>query len=640
VSARVFSQDESNIPAVTSLGRSGRNGTAGDIVFFFNMKAANFRGELVLLTTPSYSYILSKSPARLGGFSATVAYPKHLRLTNGYLAYMRNQRTWWASETGTAPPSAPPFIVAPSVMKFSGAGKQKFSLIRDVQPDCFYDFVGQVVKVFREYQNMTIYITDYTCHPKLFEYDLYKNDRVADGWSGKKTKWRGPLGRYTLQVTLWDKHAEAARGMVMEGQYISLSNVRIKENREGYIEGALHGDRKYPTRVDIGVIENINGEKVRGVRAREREYKRRLGEEPAQSEGSIKAIALKSLQHMSSSGTIDQRDTREFKGAVSSFSVPVATNSLGTTSGGEEKFSLICDARLGCFYDFVGQVVKVFWEYQNMTVYITDYTSHPKLFEYKNDRLADGWSGNKTKWRGPLGRYTLQVTLWDKHAEAARDMVMEGQYISLSNVRIKENREGYIEGALHGDRKYPTRVDIGVIENINDGRVRDVRVREREYQKRLEESTLPEEPSIKPQSHMGHNEIESRKGSSDTGKAEDLSAPRIRCERPSQPITSIKDLIAPLPDGRPYVNRKYHIFCKVVDFLPLKLEDFSRLNIPNPDAAGGEDQNRLIRADSSGPKQEWVWRFAFLVEGKEGSTVRLIVEGKDAEDLFGFKAVE
>src|SRR5690606_38927124 len=105
---------------------------------------------------------------------------------------------------------------------------------------------------------------------------------------------------------------------------------------------------------------------------------------------------------------------------------------------------------------------------------------------------------------------------------------------------------------------------------------------------------------------------------------------------PSLPTTSISEIRSLSPDH--YVNNKYRILIRVVDFLPAKLEDFATYGTPpdEPDSDEEYDTNEMYGKK----KKIWMWRFAFLVEDKAGDRMMVIVSGKEAECLLKFEATE
>ncbi|KAF8249669.1 hypothetical protein K440DRAFT_204851 [Wilcoxina mikolae CBS 423.85] len=300
------------------------------------------------------------------------------------------------------------------------------------------------------------------------------------------------------------------------------------------------------------------------------------------------------------------------------------------------KFSLIRDMKHGQFYDMVGRVVKMFDSGRWFTVYVTDFSENIRLFPYDPSGNDDT---SERKWNGPWGQYTLQVLLWDINATEAKSNMEEGQYIFLKNMHVRENRDSAslkpcYEGVLHGDRKYPDRAGFTIINNPDDSRVRELEQREKEYERRLTQESTKEMQKISEATaarRQKKRKCESEEELGDKGAEEGVESEpeggndRVKCQRESQPIASI-DFIKRgsfLKQGEYYRNRKYRIFCKVIDFLPRNLEDFAKA---------------VIDEEEKNSEQKWCWRFSLLVEGRCGATLPVIVEGKDGEYLLQFKA--
>lgn len=161
-----------------------------------------------------------------------------------------------------------------------------------------------------------------------------------------------------------------------------------------------------------------------------------------------------------------------------------------------QKFSWIENVVVDKFYDLVGQVVKLYPNNGRTELYITDYTSNNLLYPYEwgregEDSRRDGDPYGYTpraskKWRGPYGKMTLTVTLWPPHSHFAHSDVKEDDFVSLRNARIKYSADSKVEGVLHTDQRYPDRIDISVLRDHQDDRVKDVLRRKREYGKRFE----------------------------------------------------------------------------------------------------------------------------------------------------------
>ena len=162
--------------------------------------------------------------------------------------------------------------------------RDKFSIIKDVQIDKYYDLVGQVVKIYPSNGNVELYITDYTSNPLLYNYvwgcpaEQDVNSREGDefGYAPRSSvngKWPGPFGQLTLTVTLWPDHCYFAQSNVKENHFVYLRNVRIRYSKDKKVEGSMHTDRKYPDKVDVSIIrDHGDDERVKNVLRRKMEY--------------------------------------------------------------------------------------------------------------------------------------------------------------------------------------------------------------------------------------------------------------------------------------------------------------------------------------------------------------------------------
>lgn len=162
-----------------------------------------------------------------------------------------------------------------------------------------------------------------------------------------------------------------------------------------------------------------------------------------------------------------------------------------------EKFSLIKDVQIDMFYDLVGQVVKKYPSNGCVELSITDYTTNQHLFNYEwavvgggDSREGDPYNYTTRnsitkKWPGPFGRMTLTVALWSPHSYSAESDVKEQDFVLLRNVRIKWSKDSKVEGGMHTDQKYPDKVNVSVLKDHRDDRVKNVLRRKQEYLKRF-----------------------------------------------------------------------------------------------------------------------------------------------------------
>lgn len=161
--------------------------------------------------------------------------------------------------------------------------KEKFSLLKDIAVNKFYDLVGEVIRVYEKDGRVTLYLSDYTPH-SLF-YDNVWGDYGADnssirdgdqfGYTKSRKKaqsdWPGPYGKLSLQLTIYDCHAAFIREKVKNGDWLLLKNVQIKMgNQGGCLEGFLRGDRDgWADKVQVHIIQKAEDPEMNDVRWKE-----------------------------------------------------------------------------------------------------------------------------------------------------------------------------------------------------------------------------------------------------------------------------------------------------------------------------------------------------------------------------------
>lgn len=320
----------------------------GDIILIKSVKLQRYQDKIFGIISFATTWIISYLPAISNTVPSTVTFPASMRPHPMELSQLKGLRNWWssvggASSTGDAhvenyqnmpassgsmpqtnnyqmsPVNNRQVIVAPqgnayqNQAPFIKKGSLKFSLIRDMQFKKFYDLIGLVVKTFSATQNFTLYITDYSRNPMVHSYEWPGNNAGEEDEEGNFSrakqddgKWPGPWGQYTLQITLWDEHAEAARQILQGlltplestartdaspvslnpqeavGVYVGLKNVRAKENGDGRLEGVLNGDKTM--RPGLYLIDDMRDQRVKDIIQRKKVYTRRFNTNKNQRE--------------------------------------------------------------------------------------------------------------------------------------------------------------------------------------------------------------------------------------------------------------------------------------------------------------------------------------------------------------------
>ena len=134
------------------------------------------------------------------------------------------------------------------------ANKDKFGLLRDVKPECWYNILGQVIKLHDQtgYGHLTMYLSDYTANSNFHNYVWGAGADDGEGRNGdeygyikpKSVKdWPGPFGKMTIQLTLFDEHAHFVREGVKVNTWVLLKNVQIRFGKiGGQLEGYMRSD--------------------------------------------------------------------------------------------------------------------------------------------------------------------------------------------------------------------------------------------------------------------------------------------------------------------------------------------------------------------------------------------------------------
>ena len=276
---KFFRPQESELPRI--------QGT-GDVVMLWNVKMKEWSGMKILLSgyTSKWAVFPQQSIPAVMPSQSSLKCTKERKAPEPKLAEMKyavalcNSRDR-DSHSAPVPQTPSKESSSETIPRLSVVPKQKFSLIKDMDCDRFYDLVGQVVRIYPNLSRTELYITDYTQNGLLYnhEWGIDDDDASRDGDEygyaprGKK-KWRGPYGKKTLTVTLWPPHAYWAQANVKEDDFVFLRNVRAKFSADQKLEGVLHSDRKYPDRVDVTILhaKDDSDDRVKDVLRRKREY--------------------------------------------------------------------------------------------------------------------------------------------------------------------------------------------------------------------------------------------------------------------------------------------------------------------------------------------------------------------------------
>lgn len=269
----------------------------GDIVILRSIKLNQYNGMNIIISTKTSGWTVI--PAATIPKSVSKALPLNYPLMKSYgtiepitaeLLYavgLANSR----DNSLVGPMVDPPNLAASSPAPANGTNvmvgnttrKDKFSLVKDLRIDTFYDIVGQVAKLYPDNDRSELYLSDYTSSGLLWNYIDPKQQVESEGdrWVPEiqeNRDWPGPWGKMTLSVTLWSPHSYFANSNVKVGDFVHLRNVHVKWSKDGKMEGVLHTDRRNPDRIDVTILKNHeNDDQVKDVLRRKRDYWNKYG---------------------------------------------------------------------------------------------------------------------------------------------------------------------------------------------------------------------------------------------------------------------------------------------------------------------------------------------------------------------------
>lgn len=167
----------------------------------------------------------------------------------------------------------------------------------------------------------------------------------------------------------------------------------------------------------------------------------------------------------------------------------------------KDKFCKLESIVDGKFCDVIVNVVKApFDEMEKTTLWVSDYTENDSFHKFSWDgaKQLGGHDGDPyghlntdihpaTKWTGPFGKRSIQVTCFEPHASHVNSEVQLDQWVRIRNLRIKYGNNGInLEGVLHQDRDFSRRqIDVLKWDGKEDcdPRLKEAIRRKKEYEK-------------------------------------------------------------------------------------------------------------------------------------------------------------
>lgn len=274
----------------------------GDVVILRNVKVKEWSGMKSILSGLSSTWAVFHQkdiPQSMTSSQSALKYTKHNKAPEPKSAEMKyaivlcnerdRDRTSYTEPAVSA--QVTDSIVSNGTARLNTCFRDKASLIKDLVIDNkFFDLTGQVVKVYTDQSCTELYITDYTTHPLLYNYEWGCQGEDVPPRDGDefryvparaKKQWRGPFGRRTLTVVLWPPHSYWAQTNIREDDFVFLRNVHIKYSKDSKMEGVLHSDRKYEDRIDVSKLSSRGDadDRVKEILRRKRDYAKQFKEQ-------------------------------------------------------------------------------------------------------------------------------------------------------------------------------------------------------------------------------------------------------------------------------------------------------------------------------------------------------------------------
>lgn len=357
----------------------------------------------------------------------------------------------------------------------------------------------------------------------------------------------------------------------------------------------------------------------------------------------------------------------------------IMTAAGGTVPKPKNKFSLVKDIMPPAhgdkvFKDLFGEVRRIYKTDSRMSIYITDYTSHELLYDYKfglDDEGPDGdrfaYVQNTTKiWPGPHGKKTILITLWDAHAAFAHKELREGNYALLKNVNLTMDKNGsLLEGHCRGDKMNMEKVNVTIVKPVEANSNEHLRelLRRKLAVEKVEGPKFTRDPTnLKRRAeamsealnedtvggHVARNKKRREKRRKGNPKGAEIteesdgngSKPRsetralvpadtgvrvLNVDVPYKPVYQILDpeiLARRTTKGNtfylPFQNCRYKSQVRVVDFFPNDLADFAapyRESDYEMLSDRDESDSEVDMTQLNDHDVRWKWRFVLVVEG-------------------------
>ncbi|KAI0896036.1 hypothetical protein F4806DRAFT_466041 [Annulohypoxylon nitens] len=365
----------------------------------------------------------------------------------------------------------------------------------------------------------------------------------------------------------------------------------------------------------------------------------------------------------------------------------------------KDKFQTLSDVSDSQFCDTIVNVVRDPFDQMGVTtLWVSDYTENEAFFKFTWDGegMSEGRDGDPygyttknptpSKWAGPYGKRSMQVTCFGIDAEFANKEVKAGDWVFLRNLHIKYGHNNMnLEGFMREDRTaFYSGLKIDILQaddpDTIDGRLKEAIKRKRDYEKlkkqQLKSYTAKDANTKRKTGDQaeGHIPAKKRRALERAQKDKEIDDKErekearlglnelIKCENTDQPISAVSSIIEPIPykttvEGQevaltlPFTCAKYRANVRAVDYRPSILADFSTwrksleydvLSDHSGDSDSESDEDGTLNRYTG--RKIWEWRFSLLLEDadpkRKGENDRfwVVVDNTEAQLLLGLDA--
>ncbi|PWN33704.1 uncharacterized protein FA14DRAFT_161426 [Meira miltonrushii] len=159
--------------------------------------------------------------------------------------------------------------------------RRRQAKLSEVEPTVFFNAEVQVVSMWDGLQPC-IYVTDYTCHPRLpMAQDVRLNVYTQDELKKQMERERNEGGGRVMPVYVWE-HTDILQD-IKAGDYLSMRNVRPKLNKADFLEGNIgdKDDSLHPNKINIYKI--ADEEIIKAIEERKEAYQEEAAISQAES---------------------------------------------------------------------------------------------------------------------------------------------------------------------------------------------------------------------------------------------------------------------------------------------------------------------------------------------------------------------